>query len=64
MENYQEWTVKIKVSNTWVEDGFYLDEERLIDMLQNELRFATSCEVDAEILEMPDPEIIAKLQGD
>jgi hypothetical protein len=57
------WIVKVQVEKTWIADGFDLTKERMIDMLQNDLQFATSNEVNAIILAKPERKTIRKIQG-
>ena len=58
-----EWTVKIRVSENWVEDGFDLDADRLQSMLENTLPLAYSHEVEGEVVTAPDPKEIRRIQG-
>ena len=57
------WAVEIEVDEKWVADGFDLTEERVIDMLQNDLRFAYESEVGARILKAPSEKAIRIAQG-
>jgi hypothetical protein len=57
------WTVEFEVDTSWVADGFNLDDERAMDMLKNDLRFAISDELGAKVISSPPAARIAKLQG-
>lgn len=58
------WTVSIEVDEVWVADGFNLTADRLHDMVQSDLGFATEGEIVCTIVKAPKPEAIAKVQGD
>lgn len=57
------WTVEFEVAEIWVADGFDLDDERALEMLNADLRFATSGEITAKVTRAPDPAKIRKAQG-
>ena len=57
------WTVEIEVDEKWVADGFDLTEERVVDMLQNDLRYAYESEVGARVLKAPSKKDIRVAQG-
>ena len=58
------WVVEFYVDETWVADGFDLDDERALDMLANDLQWATiGTELDAKVIKRPDQRLINKLQG-
>lgn len=57
------WTVEITVDPIWVADGFNLTEDRLLDILQQELGFVCSHEVGGKVLKAPDPKQIRAEQG-
>jgi hypothetical protein len=57
-----EWTVTVKVDPKWVADGFNLTEERLNDLLQNALDFASSEEVQGTVITWPDSKRIERVQ--
>lgn len=59
----QEWIVKISVDDSWVEDGFELQEETLKGAIESMIPFGYSNETEVKILEAPNPETIRKLQG-
>jgi len=58
-----EWTVKIRVSDNWVADGFDLTEERLKEMVENSLPFAYPHETEVAIVDEPDQSRIRRIQG-
>ena len=60
---FYEWTVKIRVSAVWVADGFDLDADRLHDMVSSDLGYASTDEIECEIVEAPDQREIRKEQG-
>ncbi len=62
-ERYYEWTVKMRVAATWVADGFNLDKERAEEMLKQDLRSAYGHEMEAEIVQAPPLDDIAREQG-
>lgn len=57
------WVVEFSVDQSWVADGFDLDNERALEMLSNDLTFAYPHELAAKILKKPDAKLIKKLQG-
>ncbi len=57
------WIVKFTVHPMWVQDGFYLSDERALSMLEEELGHASSDELAAEVLEAPSPLQICRMQG-
>jgi len=58
------WVVEFYVHDTWVSDGFELDDERALDMLSNDLAYAIpGVELEAKVIKKPNPKVIAKLQG-
>ena len=57
------WTVQIAVSETWVEDGFQLDDERAEAMLLRDLAYAHGHEVACRVISKPLDEDVAKAQG-
>lgn len=60
---FYEWTVKIRVSAVWVADGFDLDADRLHAMVSSDLGYATSREIECEIVTAPDQKEIRREQG-
>lgn len=57
------WEVEIAVSETWVEDGFDLTRDRLLDMLSKELGYAYGYEYSGRIMASPYAVDIRKAQG-
>ena len=58
------WVVAFYVDETWVADGFDLDDERALDMLAGDLQWAmVEQELDAKVIQRPDQRLINKLQG-
>ena len=57
------WTVEFEVDEQWVADGFDLTNERALDMLATDLRYAYGHELGATVIKSPDPLEIAKAQG-
>lgn len=58
------WTVEFEVAEAWVEDGFDLTDERALDMLSNDLRWANiGTELGAKVIKAPSPKVIRKVQG-
>ena len=57
------WVVEFEVSETWVADGFDLDDERAETMLQTDLAYARSDEIGARVIRAPAPTEIRKAQG-
>lgn len=58
------WTVEFEVDEVWVADGFVLTDERALDMLSNDLRYATiGTELTAKVVSAPSNNRIAKAQG-
>jgi hypothetical protein len=58
------WVIEIEIDETWVMDGFNLeDEQDIIDMLQDRLPWAHENELGAKILKAPRKETIKNLQS-
>jgi hypothetical protein len=57
------WTVEIKVDQSWVADGFNLDNERAQSMLANTLPHAYGYELKAKVVAAPPLEEILRKQG-
>jgi hypothetical protein len=57
------WVVEFEVTETWVEDGFNIDEDRAQDMLANALPYAYGSELKATVIKAPDPRLIKKAQA-
>lgn len=64
LPEWYEWTVKIRVHRTWVEDGFDLTPERAKSMIEHELSHSYGHETEAEVLSAPDAGILAKVRGE
>jgi hypothetical protein len=60
---FYRWVVEIEVHETWVEDGFSLDNERAKDMLAQHLQHAHGSELRARVLEAPPRDAVRKAQG-
>ena len=66
MENktWPTWEIKIAVHPSWVADGFnFEDADQIVDMMQERLRWASSFEIEAEIVKAPDPKLIDRIQN-
>lgn len=57
------WTVVYAVDPTWVADGFDLDDERALAMLEGDLTWATEGELAAKVIHAPNADRIRKEQG-
>ena len=58
------WIIEFSVDKCWVEDGFDLTNDRALDMLSNDLRFANiGTELKAKVIKAPDKKLIRKLRG-
>lgn len=60
---FYEWTVKIAVASTWVEDGFNLTAERAHRMVAHHLSYANGGEIRTSIVTAPSRDAIAREQG-
>jgi hypothetical protein len=49
----QRWLVEVRISDTWVDDGFGLDKDRARGMVENLLPYANTNEFDAVIVGIP-----------
>jgi len=57
------WTVEFKVHRLWVADGFDLDSERALTMLENDLQYAyPGSELSAKVIKSPKKELIEYIQ--
>lgn len=58
------WTVKFRIHNTWIADGFDLTPDRAFDMLARALPHARmGSELFAEVVASPDPDEVAREMG-
>jgi hypothetical protein len=57
------WVVEFEVAETWVEDGFNIDQNRARDMIANALPYADGSEFKVKVLQAPDAKLIRKTQG-
>lgn len=57
------WVVEFEVTQSWVEDGFNLTEDRANNMLGSELPYAYGSEYKARVIKSPSAELISKIQG-
>lgn len=57
------WTVEIEVDETWVADGFNLDQDRADDWKNKLIAFAYDNEVSIKIIKSPSRKSIRKMQG-
>jgi hypothetical protein len=60
---FRKWVVEIEVSDTWVEDGFDLTDERMHRIVAEHLSYAYGSEIRCKVLERPDDAVIAEVQG-
>lgn len=61
---YFEWTVKFRISELWVGDGFDLTADRAHQIMWDHLRFAEEHEIEAEIVSAPDYKEIRAAQAE
>jgi hypothetical protein len=57
------WRVEFEVDESWVADGFDLDNEQAKDMIEHRIPFAYSHETAARVVKAPSPKSIRKAQG-
>lgn len=57
------WTVEVSVEQSWIADGFDLDNERAKAMLAKTLPYANNAELRAKVITKPDRKLIRKAQG-
>lgn len=57
------WTVVFEVDESWVADGFDLDDERALEMLSGDLSWADDEELGAKVIKAPRPEAIMRARG-
>lgn len=54
MRGWAEWTVTFRVAPCWIADGFKLTDERALEMLASDLRYADiGTELDAQVIAAP-----------
>jgi hypothetical protein len=57
------WTVEFTVAESWVADGFDLDDERAHKMIAHMLQYAFNHEIEAKVIQSPKAKSIRKAQG-
>jgi hypothetical protein len=57
------WIVEFEVAETWVEDGFDINQDRANEIIADALPFANDSEIKATVLQAPDAKLIRKTQG-
>lgn len=57
------WVVEFEVDETWVADGFQLNEERAKSMIENALPYSYPSETAVKVLKAPALAKIMKTQG-
>ena len=57
------WVVEFEVTETWVKDGFNIDQDRATDMIATALPYATGMEFKATVKKSPTESAIKKAQG-
>jgi hypothetical protein len=57
------WVVEFEVSETWVADGFVIDNFNAKEMLANALPYADGSEFKADVIQAPFEKEIRKVQG-
>lgn len=63
MKKKFKWTVEFTVNETWVADGFDIDDDRAKEMLANDLQYAYGHEISARIIKAPNKNDILIAQG-
>lgn len=58
-----EWTVKIRVADVWVADGYEATAERVKDALITQHGYCYDHEIEVELVSAPAPADVHKLQG-
>jgi len=65
MKGWAEFTVTFRIAPCWIADGFNLTDERALEMLSNDLRYATiGEELDAQVIAAPTKEELDKIVDD
>jgi len=62
-EKQFKWVVEFTVDETWVADGFDLNEDRAKEMIEEALPYSYDYETKVKILKSPDSKAILKAQG-
>jgi hypothetical protein len=62
-KKFYKWTVELEVNAVWVADGFDLDDERALHILQAHLGYARSHELKARVIQAPDADEVAQEMG-
>lgn len=57
------WVVRFTVAPLWVQDGFVLSDEVALDMLAQAIPTGFDTELQAKVLEAPEPLQLVELQG-
>jgi len=57
------WVVEFEVTENWVADGFNIDKDRALDMLEEALPHAYGYELAAKVIKSPEAKLIKKVQG-
>ena len=57
------WVVEFEVAESWVEDGFNIDQNRATDMIANALPYAYGSEFQAKVIKAPTVKSIKTVQG-
>lgn len=60
---FRKWTVEIEVSDTWVEDGFDLTDDRMQSIMEKHLSYAYSHEIRCRVVSRPPDEEVAAVQA-
>lgn len=62
-ERIYKWIVEFTVDETWVQDGFDLDDERAKEMIEENIPYSYSSETTAKVIAAPSRLEIKKAQG-
>jgi hypothetical protein len=57
------WVVEFEVDESWVADGFDLNDDRAHEMIHRYVSYSYGHEVSGKVLRAPDPKAIRKAQG-
>ena len=58
------WVIEIEVSENWVEDGFNLTDDNVVNWIANALPYAYGFEIGGKVKKAPNPKLLAKLRGE